>query len=980
MASTNILLFFCGWLVSLNTVVPQSQSNQCRQIPRDLSTIRRPGDGNFEITIHLLPPGSKRLRGSGNRGLFWPLSTDQTAPGVNLSGKPYDSPIEYLPGREYQITVRPKSSHGTSNAFHIEAVYLTAVPIGTPESQEYGQGVGKFSPTICSNSQIGAIEFKYNFPRQVSFLWIAPSQSKTAVSPYEPGATVQQNKCVELRATVVPSHWHRIYFRDMGGLRHILCPAKDVRRIDDWPNYKSEVVEPKVDSLKVRSIVMPSPKVDQTELRDRYSESGFYGAEEVNSCPVQELPKPVRRCCACNTAIYRLIVQSDWQQQQHWKDWPSGGSADNEVNPSPHWSEILGASHSPLYDVFHAGGYASPAVDALCTASDVSKLESEFRNEAGGNILTVIRTRGIDSVAPPEQRIRSALFAVNSTHHLISFLTRLVPSPDWCTGLSRIDICLPNCSWPLRLQFRLEPWDAGVMTGNTYLPPEQAERLREPKPMCPITPDLRPNTPFTVLTDYAPTSGLSIADATIPGYSDLRMDDPSMSPRLPTQLKSPMAMIDVGSTGGIRRRFARLGTVIVELLRINEHESCTPETAQDDQGYGQTMEQVAEEDISSTRSSSQCQLSAWSPWGPCTVVDLNTCLSIEAKEFWSKRPPRKQRTRSFLPPSTAANCPGYSLKEEKTCEPAAAKEPCGPPSSAPMPGQETASAEKCQSLPWGPWSGCMNVSCTRPGMIYRWRQFPDMATKVACERYPKVSQVDTCWPPSTVHCDPAELKKACYEEPPTKVRLCVRPYPPVRRYYYNPVKKMCVEFEYVPECHLQALMSEHPIGLTRNMFLDHQACERLCLSEGEKPVAKREVGGTHVCEFPMDDGYICGDGMQTDRWYYNSEKGQCLMFNYSGCGGNPNNFETKIECYRLCTYHETKFNEDELHPDNEPNSPPMPVDCVFTEWSTWSPCSRRCGGGTRQRQRTLISPPQTDCHVTQTDFEETESCNEAACD
>lgn len=89
--------------------------------------------------------------------------------------------------------------------------------------------------------------------------------------------------------------------------------------------------------------------------------------------------------------------------------------------------------------------------------------------------------------------------------------------------------------------------------------------------------------------------------------------------------------------------------------------------------------------------------------------------------------------------------------------------------------------DTCNKLPWGPWTTCINATCTRPGMIYRWRRFPDQASKVTCARHPLANQVDTCWPPSNFQCSLTELQTACLEEPPTPQRLCVRPMNTTKR-------------------------------------------------------------------------------------------------------------------------------------------------------------------------------------------------------
>ncbi|XP_053183672.1 collagen alpha-6(VI) chain-like [Scomber japonicus] len=38
----------------------------------------------------------------------------------------------------------------------------------------------------------------------------------------------------------------------------------------------------------------------------------------------------------------------------------------------------------------------------------------------------------------------------------------------------------------------------------------------------------------------------------------------------------------------------------------------------------------------------------------------------------------------------------------------------------------------------------------------------------------------------------------------------------------------------------------------------------------------------------------------TERWFFNSDVGQCSRFWYSGCGGNSNRFETQKACEKLC--------------------------------------------------------------------------------
>ena len=51
------------------------------------------------------------------------------------------------------------------------------------------------------------------------------------------------------------------------------------------------------------------------------------------------------------------------------------------------------------------------------------------------------------------------------------------------------------------------------------------------------------------------------------------------------------------------------------------------------------------------------------------------------------------------------------------------------------------------------------------------------------------------------------------------------------------------------------------------------------------------------CSQPIDIG-PCDNVFPS--WFYNSTSGECERFNYGGCGGNDNRFETKLECQGGC--------------------------------------------------------------------------------
>ncbi len=52
-----------------------------------------------------------------------------------------------------------------------------------------------------------------------------------------------------------------------------------------------------------------------------------------------------------------------------------------------------------------------------------------------------------------------------------------------------------------------------------------------------------------------------------------------------------------------------------------------------------------------------------------------------------------------------------------------------------------------------------------------------------------------------------------------------------------------------------------------------------------------------ACAYQMDQGNCFG---YSEVWFFNTKSGQCEMFIYGLCGGNPNRFGSKRECEREC--------------------------------------------------------------------------------
>uniref|UniRef100_A0A1I8H671 Spondin domain-containing protein n=1 Tax=Macrostomum lignano TaxID=282301 RepID=A0A1I8H671_9PLAT len=183
---------------------------------------------------------------------------------------------------------------------------------------------------------------------------------------------------------------------------------------------------------------------------------------------------PAAECCACGSANYRLQFQS---LALPWRLLPSARTAARLA-----WSQLLGVTHDRSYTIWQAGGFASPGLRALTESGLVGQLESEIRQLSRSGVLTVIKAKDVPPWTPLDQHSRSAILTVNTSHHLVTLLSRLAPSqPGAFVGASLLDLCLANCSWSEGLRLPLTVWDAGTI-GREPLRRIRPQKLAGPVP------------------------------------------------------------------------------------------------------------------------------------------------------------------------------------------------------------------------------------------------------------------------------------------------------------------------------------------------------------------------------------------------------------------------------------------------------------------------------------------------------------------
>lgn len=82
------------------------------------------------------------------------------------------------------------------------------------------------------------------------------------------------------------------------------------------------------------------------------------------------------------------------------------------------------------------------------------------------DIRTIIKARGLSH--PNITTKTLAVFRVDNENHLVSFVSAIIPSPDWFVGISALELCQPEGQWVESKVLDLYPWDAGTNDGITY--------------------------------------------------------------------------------------------------------------------------------------------------------------------------------------------------------------------------------------------------------------------------------------------------------------------------------------------------------------------------------------------------------------------------------------------------------------------------------------------------------------------------------
>ncbi|KRY14142.1 Spondin-1 [Trichinella patagoniensis] len=649
----------------------------------------------------------------------------------------------------------------------------------------------------------------------------------------------------------------------------------------------------------------------------------------------------INECCACDEAKYEVTFEGLWSKNTHPKDYPSCKFIyqcccqqlqkftftviiiSAPVEHLTHFSDIIGASHSPRYTMWTYDGYASDGLKELAEWGNTQKYEQEIREQTS-EVRTILKARGL--WFPDVQGTTRAMFHVDKYHHLVSLASMLGPSPDWVVGVSMMDLCLKNCSWINEKSLFLYPWDAGVDGGITYMSPNSPSIPREPiKPITtsdpndPRSPFYNANSdvmpPFAKLTfrkekvypsECKDPSEYVLAWRSAGAETETSEDIENKNTKECTVNSwTPWSLCSATCGKGIRMRTRVYKNPIKAHLmgcsrQMNEKQFCNAiiSVCDDSENFNDL-----------------CAATTWAQWTPCSV---NCGHGV------------RSRVRNYLNPMAIKQC-HIRLTENENCT-----GPAGP-------NCDLKPDPRCQTTYWSEWSPCSH-SCDQGNRIRtRLLYYPE--NQKFCEHHQLLERencnVQSCEAFLRMH--GAEI---CNE--PVEPGQCEGTFP---RYYFNPAKKACMRFTFTG------------CKGNRNNFHSEEQCKNACADASDinyNYTAHLEANNNIVSLLPEMSKVDTGQPVD------------CVVSVWSDWS----------ECSQTCGRGRRERVRTVVTPARN-GGQPCPVDlvekarcrlrpcaivCRIGHWSEWSACSANCGTGVQMRQRSAKSSDRrSECPPHQTE-------------
>ncbi len=173
------------------------------------------------------------------------------------------------------------------------------------------------------------------------------------------------------------------------------------------------------------------------------------------------------------SATYRATFNSSWSAATHPVNFPSS---------DPHFSGLVGATHSDQLVLWASGELASAAVEQVAETGASDLLLADIQNAiTAGTALAEITGGGI-AQSPGSVSVE---FSVARNYPLVTLLSMLAPSPDWFVGINAQSMLDSNGAFIENLSVDLRLYDSGTDDGERFFADDA--QTTPPQPITPLT-------------------------------------------------------------------------------------------------------------------------------------------------------------------------------------------------------------------------------------------------------------------------------------------------------------------------------------------------------------------------------------------------------------------------------------------------------------------------------------------------------------
>lgn len=170
-------------------------------------------------------------------------------------------------------------------------------------------------------------------------------------------------------------------------------------------------------------------------------------------------------------AEYTITFTRTWTEKTHPLEYPEAG-----LLTGPHYSGLIGASHSAGYAIFKEGTPPTPGLEKLSEEGKHSPLDEEIKAAIkAGTAGALFETGPIRDAS----KMETAKVRVTNKYPMVSAVAMIAPSPDWFVGVANVDL-KEGGSWVQMKTVELYPWDSGGDDGTTYKASDKDTNPKKP--------------------------------------------------------------------------------------------------------------------------------------------------------------------------------------------------------------------------------------------------------------------------------------------------------------------------------------------------------------------------------------------------------------------------------------------------------------------------------------------------------------------